>query len=179
MWEEYSSFEPVLNKVAAVWCSKLAGRFTFAELKSECVLAYSDIFHLKGQRDMPNADFCRMLWRSASNMICSMLNKRKVTVCIDKLQVAGSAQEFEELYKKFWWEYVDKFLSADAKELLRQVVYDTDELSRVHEQRRTTSVYKTALCREDLNRLYIGERGWSGPRVDRAVKEVRQALLVA
>lgn len=176
MWDEFSYFRPVVDKVAAKWTVKLAGRYDFDELKNECVLAYSEIYFFIEERKMPRSDFVKLLWTSCNNRIVDILRKNKFAVNIDDVQVQASSKEFDELFRKLWMEYVTTKLSKEALEVLRTVLDDTKELERVHEVRRANSRYNTQLRREDLNKLFIGERGWTWGRLNRVVKEIREVL---
>jgi len=176
MWDEYHFVEPVLDKVAKKWYYKLRGRIDYDELKNNCVVAYSEIYHLKEERKWSRGDFCKYLWMSCYNCIVSVLRKQKFTISIDDVQLSGSRKEFEELFNKYWFGYVEKVLSDDAKEVLRIVLDQPEKLEEAHRLRRPTKIKISKICKEDLIWVMRGLRKWSYPRIDNAISQVRLAL---
>jgi len=182
-WQEFDFYVPVVNKIAAKWYSLLNRRWDFDELKNEFVLVYSNLFPLISQRNIPRGDFSKLLYRVCNNHIVNCLRSRKhIMISLEEVPeslLIASGKEFEEMYRKLWFEKANELLSGDARVLLDIVLNDTDSLEEVSKVRRETGnrKYNSKLCMTDLASFACKNIGWGMARFKVAANEVKTFLV--
>ena len=176
VWEGFSEVEKVLDNVAGYWCKRAPGRFSFDELKNECVIVYTEITPDARAQCMSQSHYIKYLWRSCCNRVCTLLRKEKIFFCIDDLFVLADGKAFREMMYKFWLEHVSTILSVDGLEVLHVVLKETEALEAFHDERIKDRKYATRLSREDVY-LYLQEvKGWGHGRITQGIAEVRASM---
>jgi len=176
IWENFGEVEHVLDNVAGYWCKRAPGRFSFDELKNECVVVFSEVEPVARAQCMSQSHYVKYLWRSCCNRVCQLLSKDKLCFCIDDLFVLADSKAFREMMYKFWLEHVSAILSKDAQEILNIVLVETEQLEDFHDSRVRSKLYSTRLSREDVY-LYLQDiKGWGHSRILKGIEEVRGAV---
>ena len=174
MWEEFTGYEDIVNRVSKKWFRKLGGRFELDELKNELVLLYAELYPVYSH--LPSVEFSKLLWVSSTHRIIDLIRREKVYISIDDVSIVVDREDFCREYFSVWLQYVQRFLSVDAKELIRVILDELEELEKLHQSRTEGNRYCTRLSQEDVRQFFVCKKGWTWNRVDDAIKEVKEAL---
>ena len=175
MWKIYPKYSSFLDIIAGAWTTKVAGRFSFDELRSECLNCYINVFDKF--EVLKEDSFSKYLSVSCSHAILSLLHKKKIHLELDKVTLRGSRREFIDLMHSFCLEYARDRLDPDELTLLLFILQQPDVLDKVHAQRTASSPYTTKVSRQDLSLYCQQHLGWDYGRFTRAFLSLRVFIL--